>query len=209
MLKMVWERQTSDLKSNHLISKDEDIARDEIVYSKIWSEEEHLNPSSTVSEMLKKLKLLGGKVSILDIGCGIGRHITPAEELDFEIIRLDRNSLAVAKAIARSIKATTKIFNTDGRNWIKQCNSIFDGVILFDVLHHLGTDEFELNMFLSDLRKLIRKDGYIIVSFLSDITYGAGMPPHNRCLRTAKEASNFLDKNFHDFELLIQNQKKI
>ena len=98
---------------------------------------------------------LGDKGNILDIGCGTGYFSRLFKNANY--LGIDSSEEYVGFA---NKKYGGKFFVMDA-NKMNFKDKVFDGVLMISFLHHL-TDE-ELNKILKDVRRVLKKDGKLIV----------------------------------------------
>jgi predicted SAM-dependent methyltransferase len=93
------------------------------------------------------------KPELLDIGCGTGAFIKHCNSLGWRTTGVEPD----ADARMTAFNSKLNVFDTD---FLKTCQGNFDVITLWHVLEHVH----ELDERMQQLKKLIRKDGIIIVA---------------------------------------------
>ena len=111
--------------------------------SKDWYEEEELwdyflpilveragpmEVANQVDDILRRLAIPDGG-SVLDLGCGIGRHVLELGRRGYHVVGVDRTAryLEIARARAQSERLSTELLREDMRTFHRR--NAFDGVI--------------------------------------------------------------------------------
>src|SRR3989338_3277331 len=117
-------------------------------------------PWKEVVNFLKNIK--DKNATILDLGCGNGRHLRAAKELGFNnFIAVDFSSSFV-KIVKKSFP-NAKVIKSDLTDLSKIKNNSVDAILYIAALHHLPTEK-ERNKSLIECRRVLKKDGKIIIS---------------------------------------------
>ena len=101
--------------------------------------------------------------SILDFGCGTGKHDALLTEFGFEVIGLDRSDSMLKLAQKRSLGNKARFVHIDQASKI-QDGSIDFGVSLFDVVSYLTTDE-DLKQFFELMKLKTKSSAPLIFDF--------------------------------------------
>jgi 2-polyprenyl-3-methyl-5-hydroxy-6-metoxy-1,4-benzoquinol methylase len=124
-------------------------------------------PDEYVVRFLKRLRKDDNVKKVLDIPCGAGRHTALAAELGFDAFGGDISEEAVELTkrhlLKRKLKAELKILNLLDLQYDAE---LFDAVVSWRSFHVLSKED----MFkaISELKRVVRKDGHIIFSTRSD-----------------------------------------
>ncbi len=102
---------------------------------------------------------------VLDVGCGDGRNIKSILDITQNITGID-NDLQAIKDVQENLKnfAAIKIIHADATS-LPFTDESFDFIIFLDTLVNLASDKIKA---LEELRRVLRKDGKIILSVYSE-----------------------------------------
>ena len=99
-------------------------------------------------------------LSILDVGCGTGDHITyPLALLNYQVLGIDFHEASIQEARRRYVLPNLT-FRYGQLDVILQERLVFDLVICSEVLEHL----YQPKDFLCALRRMVRPDGALIIT---------------------------------------------
>lgn len=101
--------------------------------------------------------------SILDFGCGTGKHDALLTEYGFEVTGLDKSDSMLKLAKKRGSDNKSRFLHIDQTSKIKD-GSIDLGVSLFDVFSYLTTDE-DLNRFFELMKQKTKSSAPLIFDF--------------------------------------------
>lgn len=122
-----------------------------------------------IISMMENYRLVSG-MKVLEIGCGYGATLarlkSMVEEIEVYGIELDNNAADMAAHFADVVCADVEKMSGDD---MSEC---FDCIILGDVLEHLH-DPLKT---LKEIRKMLKKDGYIVASLPNVMHYSVMMP---------------------------------
>lgn len=157
----------------------------------IESEGQHLSrrlrDAFTVAEVYPGMR-------VLDVGCGRGEIITHCMRMGVEVFGIDyaevaalmtRDVIAVERAAreAGGEESATKagVCRSDAK-YLPFPGGYFDRVLMFDVVEHLYP--WELNESLKDIRRVLKKDGRLIIHTAPNRWYDVYAYPWVRYFRT-------------------------
>ena len=99
-------------------------------------------------------------LSILDVGCGTGDHITyPLALLNYQVLGIDFHEASIQEA-KRRYELPNLTFRSGQLDVILQERLVFDLIICSEVLEHL----YQPKEFLCALRRMVRPDGALIIT---------------------------------------------
>lgn len=151
---------------------------------------------------IAELSETGGR--ILDLGCGTGIIGEKLIKKGNTVYGIDASKGAAKKAAEKGIIA--KAGDVTGKLPYK--NSLFDGIVMAEILEHV----VDTDAFLLEARSKLKKNGYIIITTPNIATLGrrllllAGKNPHLECWMRADTAGHvryFIKETL--FELLKYN----
>jgi ubiquinone/menaquinone biosynthesis C-methylase UbiE len=112
---------------------------------------------------------------VLDLGCGLGRHLHYFHELGFRAVGCDISprTLEMAEEIARSRNVKMEMVQCDFMD-LPFNNGVFDGVLAIDAIHH----DFLENIFMAlrEIHRVLCSDGLVCLNPISinDGLFGQG-----------------------------------
>ncbi|MDD5656163.1 MAG: class I SAM-dependent methyltransferase [Elusimicrobia bacterium] len=121
-----------------------------------WSRD----PSPFVLRALERIR--PGK--LLDLGCGEGRHSIVAAKLGFQVVAVDAEPLALARARKNARGLRVKFLRADALA-LPFGPGEFDAVIDWGCLHHQKKSDWP--RYLAGLLKLLKPDGYCVLEVFS------------------------------------------
>jgi ubiquinone/menaquinone biosynthesis C-methylase UbiE len=139
---------------------------DRILPERTYSPEE---PDETVVNFAGSLHRRGKRVT-LDLACGAGRHAVFLAQQGFAVtgtdisqtgLKMTRNKLEERGLTATLVKSAM--------NDLPFSDSSFDAVICTRAIHHQRV--FGIQQTISEIKRVLRKDGPVLVDFLSKKTY--------------------------------------
>lgn len=138
-------------------------------YNSFYKDKDYVEEAKQVNEILKKY---GRNIkSIINFGCGTGRHDIELIKLGYEMegIDLSAGMIDVAKKNVLSLGMCEELSVSDVRSFVPKKK--YDAVIsLFHVMSYQNRNEDILNAF-KTARKCLDKEGI----FLFDVWYGPGV----------------------------------
>jgi SAM-dependent methyltransferase len=143
-----------------------------------WREgrwEEVSPPLAEVVEFAKDLKREGAR-TILDLGCGAGRHSILLGKQGFQVAALDISETAL-KTLGNRLKAASIANVTLVKHEMGDLpfiDSYFDGILCTNVLHHGKLVEIKRTV--GEVRRVMRKDAsaFIVALSAADFRKGKG-----------------------------------
>jgi ubiquinone/menaquinone biosynthesis C-methylase UbiE len=141
-----------------------------------WREgrwEEASPPLPEVVEFAKDLKR-EGVTTILDLGCGAGRHSIPLGKQGFQVVALDISETAL-KTLEDRLKADSiaNIAIVKHEIWeLPFIEGYFDGVVCTNVLHHGKL--VEINEAIREVHRVMRRGAMAFVVALSTADFRKG-----------------------------------
>ncbi len=118
-----------------------------------------------LKEVAKYLKVATGS-KILDIGCGRGElvYFTASKGAESTGIDYSEQAIKLAKIVRakkrKEIRSRMNFYVMDAKN-LNFKDSIFDIVVLTDVVEHLY--DHELNIVFKKIKKVLKKDGLLVI----------------------------------------------
>ena len=166
---------------------------DEITY-------EHLNRYVSVEDFVKK------KV-VLDAACGVGygTHIIAGSAKRVFGIDIDSEAIAYAKEHYAASNITYKRSSVTA---LPFKDDFFDVVVSFETIEHIGEEDQEL--FMSEIKRVLKKDGKLIISTPDKQIYNKEGESHNEFHIKefyANEFYNFLKSRFEHVNFLYQRNE--
>lgn len=154
-------------------------------WEKYWGSSEQLDywkvPSPEVIKFIEEVKENNLKTSVLDLGCGIGRHAIAFAEEGFYVHAVDFSKEALDQlhkiSIMNDLRIQTKI--GDYRSTLYE-NESFEIVLSYNVLYHGSRDEFQKSI--NKCYDYLKPNGLFMFTCLTreDDKYGSGemVAPH-------------------------------
>ncbi len=132
-------------------------------------------PLPAVSEFAEYLKEVGAR-TVLDLGCGAGRHTILLARAGFQVTGLDVSETALSELQARLGKAGLANVSLVKHEMseLPFIDEYFDALVSTNVLHH-GTGS-KIKRFLSEAHRVMKRTGAAFIVTLSkkDFRYGNG-----------------------------------
>ncbi len=130
-----------------------------------WSEiyDQEINPLVVIEEPLVA-GLLGAvrDLDVLDVGCGTGRHALRLAGEGARVTGVDFSTGMLDRARAKSGAASVRFMAQDAAGPLPFEGGSFDRVLSCLVLDHVR----DLPGFFSELRRVSRRDGFVVVSVM-------------------------------------------
>ncbi len=185
-------------------------------YNLFYADKDYRTEAETVSGILKKYN---AKIStIINFGCGTGRHDMELEKLGYYCNGIDMSQwmIDIAKENAKAEGRNITFEVADVREY--KAEKKYDAVIsLFHVMSYQNSNQDVRNTFRSVRKSLVDTDGF----FLFDVWYGPGVLSDKPCVRVKEvedeenkliriaspvmyDRKNIVDVNY---EVLVINKK--
>lgn len=144
--------------------------------------------------------------SVLDMGCGIGRHCVYLAKKGFRVIGVDvsKSALKMAKQWARKERLKNVFFICGTMTQIPFIENHFDAVISISVVHHAVKRNIEKTI--AEIHRTLKKDGFFLANLASvkDPRYGAGKRVENNTFRVPEA---FEEKKFEELHHYFTKQE--
>ena len=129
-----------------------------------WAADE---PSPFAVKFLDRLKALVPGGTLLDVGCGEGRHAFAADERGFKVTAIDYEDLALRRArrIARIRQVRTIAFRKADVFHLPCPDACFDIVLDYGCLHHQKKADWPA--YKASLLRVLRPQGFYVLSVFS------------------------------------------
>lgn len=144
----------------------------QILLEEAYSREE---PDESIVAFLDSFKLKKN-ATVLDLACGAGRHVVHMAKLGFETHGADISLTGLRSTGERLKKQKLQghLVKCDMKH-LPYADSRFDVVICFHAIYHQKLKEIQES--LSEVHRVLRKDGVTIVNFLSKRTFSYAKGP--------------------------------
>ena len=136
--------------------------------------------------------------SVLDLGCGTGRHCVYLAKNGFDVVGVDVSESALRMAnewVRRGEKLTNVAFMRGTMTNIPFSSGHFDAVISVSVIHHAVKKDILKTV--AEVHRILRKNGLFLTNLASvkDPRYGAGKKVENDTFRILEA---FEEKRFEE-----------
>jgi cyclopropane fatty-acyl-phospholipid synthase-like methyltransferase len=127
-------------------------------------------PDEIVVNFATLLKMKNRKMRLLDLGCGAGRHMIYMAKQGFEAHGTDisKTGLNLAKERLRRQNLDIYLVKCDMK-MLPYIGFCFDAVICFSAIYHQRLKGVKDTI--SEIQRILKKDGLLLVNFLSKRTY--------------------------------------
>jgi SAM-dependent methyltransferase len=136
---------------------------------------DELNPDENIINLVPFLKKKKCKI-ILDLGCGVGRHMIYLEKQDFFMIGSDISptALKLTKEWLEKEKLKNYFLVENDITKLPFKKEYFDAVISVNVIHHNPLNKIEKTI--SEIKRILKKGGiaFITVNSINDRKFGTG-----------------------------------
>ena len=159
-------------------------------YNLLYRDKDYKSEVEYVVSLIKKYK--PDAMSVLDLGCGTGRHDFPLAEKGYSVTGVDQSEemLAVANSNLSALTSTSTLAFVHGDVRNIRLNKVFDVVIsLFHVMSYQTTNE-DLNAVFETASVHLKEGGI----FIFDFWYGPAVLTDKPAVR---------EKNLEDEELIV------
>jgi len=144
--------------------------------------------------------------SVLDLGCGTGRHCVYLAKKGFHVIGVDvsKSALKMAKQWARKERLKNLVFICGTMTQIPLIDNYFDAVISISVVHHAVKKDIEKTI--AEIHRTLKKNGFFLANLASvkDPRYGAGKKVENNTFRVPEA---FEEKKFEELHHYFTKQE--
>lgn len=147
------------------------------------------------------IKYIKNSKKVLDFGCGTGYGTAFLGRKSFAM-GIDINSDAIKYAQSKYGRGVTFV-KGDVRSIMKLDNDEFDFISSFEVIEHLDNPK----LFLSEIKRIVKKDGYFILSTPNKLVHSPDGIMHSKYHKkeySPNELSILLKKYFSDVTILGQ-----
>jgi ubiquinone/menaquinone biosynthesis C-methylase UbiE len=129
-----------------------------------WGEEE---PSAFAVRFLDRLKRLVPGGTLLDVGCGEGRHAFAADERGFQVTAIDYEALALQRArrVARIKQVKKIVFRKADVFDLPFPGASFDIILDYGCLHHQKKTDWPA--YKASLLRVLKPQGFYVLSVFS------------------------------------------
>jgi len=144
--------------------------------------------------------------SVLDLGCGAGRHCVYLTKKCFDVIGVDisNSALKMAKQWTRKERLKNVAFLQGPMTQIPWRDSHFDAIISISVVHHAVKNDIKKTI--AEIYRTLKKNGVFLANLASekDPRYGAGKKVENN---TFKILEAFKEKRFEELHHYFTEQE--
>ncbi|MDH5482516.1 MAG: class I SAM-dependent methyltransferase [Candidatus Bathyarchaeota archaeon] len=127
-------------------------------------------PDDAVVNFAALLRKKSKEMRILDLGCGGGRHQIYMARQGFEThgIDISKTGLKLTKDRLEKQRLAGHMVKCD-MHFLPYVDFCFDAVVCFQTIYHQGLSGIQGTV--SEVHRILRKEGLILVNFLSNRTY--------------------------------------
>lgn len=171
-------------------------------YDLFYEDKDYIGEAKYIDSLIKKYHLKAK--SILDLGCGTGKHAFLLSKMNYEKVHgIDMSSKMLEKAYMRSEKQKNLSFS-QGNIQELELNEKYDVITaLFHVMSYQITDE-ALEMVIDQVKKHLKKDGILIF----DCWYGPAVLSQGPEFRI-KRLENEMIKGIRIAEPILKENENI
>ena len=114
----------------------------------------------TAEEVAFLSDILQARGVILDVACGMGRHVIPLSEAGYTVVGLDRSEVMLKRAAAHS--SSSSFIRGDSRN-LPVADGCFDGAIsMFSSVGYFEDESANYRVF-SEMARVLKPGGRIVI----------------------------------------------
>ncbi len=144
--------------------------------------------------------------SVLDLGCGAGRHCVYLAKKGFDVggVDVSKSALRMANEWVRKERLTNVSFVRGTMTNIPFSNSDFDAVISVSVIHHAVKKDIVKTI--AEVYRILKKNGIFFANLVSvkDPRYGAGQKVENNTFRVLEA---YEEKRFEELHHYFTNRE--
>lgn len=149
-------------------------------WERIFQRDGHVfpEPRPQVMQFADSLKKRG-LTSILDLGCGTGRHVVHMAQKGLHVTGLDNapTGLRLAKEWLDKEQCKADLILSDMRYSLPFENDSFDAVLSTQVIHHAMLATVQKTA--REIERIVHKDGMIMISVPTRTAIAEDAPAHN------------------------------
>lgn len=139
---------------------------DSPLYEKLYANRDE-NEAAQLVEMLERTLPLGKCATILDLGCGRGRHAINLNRKGYHVTGIDLSKQAIATAREKAKKLGLKNIRFEVRDMRNPLPETFDAVVnLFTTFGYFESDD-ENAVVLESVRQMLRPGGIFVLDYLN------------------------------------------
>lgn len=131
-----------------------------------------LKPQEDVPEIANSLKLRRGAATVLDLGCGSGRHVVYLARQGFTVYGLDGAAagLEIALQALAGAGLTAELRQDDIYAPLPYADAVFDAIISTQVIHHATLAR--IRALVAEVARVVKPGGLVFVTVPSQRNQG-------------------------------------
>lgn len=139
---------------------------DSPLYEELYSNRDE-EEARRLIEFLEQTLSLNNCTSILDLGCGRGRHSITLAKRGYKVKGIDISEEAIKKAVSKAKKANLDNIEFEVRDMRDPLPETFDAIInLFTTFGYFEKDEENLHV-LDSVVKMLKEEGLFVLDYLN------------------------------------------
>lgn len=147
---------------------------------------EHYHRYAAIQDLVRGKK-------VLDIACGEGYGSFFISEFANDVVGVDISNEAISHASQKYCQSNLK-FIEGSATYLKFPDHCFDVVVSFETIEHLAEQE----QMLSELKRVLKKDGYLVISSPNRPIYSEESGEHNEF--------HVKELDFNEFDQLLASK---
>ncbi|MBH5317218.1 methyltransferase domain-containing protein [Paenibacillus sp. GSMTC-2017] len=147
-------------------------------YMIVYKHRDWENASREVRKMAEWLGLPQG-ATILDVGCGMGRHALALSEAGYGVTGLDLSEILLEEAIKHDPDGTVKWVQGDMREFPFPQHSFDATVNLFTSFGYFSVEDDNVQV-LRNIRKVLKDGGSFLIDFLNPVYVEKNLVPRSQ-----------------------------